>query len=117
MPPLTPEELQEARRRSGKLGGRPRKPTRAEAREAALEELVPKRLRALAAHLGEDGNPDAWRAALRLLEFAWGSPREQVALELENAVPQSVEELKALPWQEKQRLLAELLKREDLRAA
>jgi hypothetical protein len=56
---LTPDELQEARLRSGRLGGRPKKPTVEEAREAALDELVPAAIRSLKAHLG-DGNPDAW---------------------------------------------------------
>jgi hypothetical protein len=62
-PKLTPSELQEARRRSGRLGVRPKKPTVEEAREAALEERVPAAIRSLKAHLG-DGNPNAWRAAL-----------------------------------------------------
>jgi hypothetical protein len=64
---LTPDELQEARLRSGRLGGRPKKPTVEEAREAALEELVPAAIRSLKVHLG-DGNPNAWRAALRVVE-------------------------------------------------
>ena len=68
MPSLTPEQLQEARRRSGRLGGRPRKPTVEEARQAALDELVPRALKVLRAHLGEgdEVNADAWRAALRV---------------------------------------------------
>ena len=41
LPRLSPAELSEARRASGNLGGRPRKPTQAEARAAALELLVP----------------------------------------------------------------------------
>jgi hypothetical protein len=67
MPSLTPTELQEARRRSGRLGGRPRKPTVEEARQAALEELAPASIKSLRAHLG-DGDPDAWRAGLRCSE-------------------------------------------------
>jgi hypothetical protein len=79
MPSLTPAELQEARRRSGRLGGRPRKPTVEEARQAALEELTPKALRVLRAHLGEgdEVNPHAWRAALRVFEHAYGRAPEQ----------------------------------------
>ena len=84
MPSPTPEQLQEARRRSGNLGGRPRKPTRTEAREAALEELTPLALKSLRAHLG-DGDPTAWRAALRVLEYAWGKPKEELAVELETS--------------------------------
>jgi hypothetical protein len=74
MPSLTPAELQEARKRSGRLGGRPRKPTVEEARQAALEELTPKALKVLKAHLGEgdEVNPHAWRAALRVFEHAYG---------------------------------------------
>jgi hypothetical protein len=41
MASLIPAELHEATKRSGRLGGRPRKPTVAEAREAASEELMP----------------------------------------------------------------------------
>jgi hypothetical protein len=47
------------------LGDRPRKPTQVEARAAALEELVPAAIKSLRAYLG-DGDPDAWRAALRV---------------------------------------------------
>ena len=50
-----PMELQEARRKSGRLGGRPRKPTVEEARRAALDELVPKALRVLNEHLDRGG--------------------------------------------------------------
>src|SRR5215831_10804145 len=74
MPSLTPAELQEARIRSGRLGGRPRLPTSTERREATLDALVPASLRALAAHLGSEAepNPAAWRAALRVLELRYG---------------------------------------------
>ena len=75
MPRLSPVELQEARRQSGRLGGRPRKPTVEEARREALQELVPKSLRVLEEHL-DSGRPDSWRAALRVLEHAWGRPRK-----------------------------------------
>src|SRR4051794_37335651 len=78
MPSLTPLQLQEARRRSGKLGGRPANPTVAEARIAALERLVPKAIRVLEEHL-ESGRPDAWRSACRILEHSWGRPPEPLA--------------------------------------
>jgi hypothetical protein len=79
MPTPTPQELQLARRASGRLGGRPRKPTRDEARELALQDLVPKALKVLAVHLGdgENVNGAAWRAALRVFEFAFGRPAEE----------------------------------------
>jgi hypothetical protein len=79
MPSLTPEELQQARRRSGRLGGRPPKPTVEEARRAALDELVPKSLKVLEDHL-QSGRPDSWRPALRILEHAWGRPKETVEM-------------------------------------
>src|SRR3954452_24388188 len=75
MPRLTPQQLQEARRRSGKLGGRPANPTVAEARTAALERLVPKAIRVLEEHL-DSGRPDAWRSACKILEHSWGPPPE-----------------------------------------
>jgi hypothetical protein len=78
MSKLTPAEPQEARKRSGRLGGRLRKPTVEEARHAALDRLTPKALRVLEAHLGEgdEVNPDSWRAALRIFDHAFGRPGE-----------------------------------------
>ena len=75
---LTPDELQAARRRSGKLGGRPPKPTVAEARSEALERLVPKAIQVLEEHL-DSGRPDAWRSAHRILEHHWGKPPDYIA--------------------------------------
>lgn len=80
MPRLSPVELQDARRASGRLGGRPRKPTPSEARAEALEALVPAAVKSLAAHLG-DGDPAAWRAALRVFELCYGRPAETVAID------------------------------------
>ena len=77
---LAPEELQAARVRSGKLGGRPRKPTVDEARAEALERLVPKAIRVLEEHL-ESGRPDAWRSACRILDHSWGRPAEHVEVD------------------------------------
>ena len=80
MPRLTPAELQAARVQSGRLGGRPRKPTVDEARSEALERLVPKAIRVLEEHL-DSGRADAWRPALRVLEYGWGRPPEQIESE------------------------------------
>jgi hypothetical protein len=91
---LTPDELQEARRRTGRLGGRPRKPTVEEAREAALEELVPAAIRSLKAHLG-DGNPNAWRAALRMVENQLGKPDDQPELQTLDARAMTSEQRQA----------------------
>jgi hypothetical protein len=74
------EQLREARLRSGRLGGRPRKPTVEEARQAALEPLVPAAIKSLAAHLG-DGDPAAWRAAFRVIELLYGKPSEAVEVD------------------------------------
>jgi hypothetical protein len=79
MPSLTPAELNEARIRSGRLGGRPRKVSVTEAREAALAELVPPAITVLRQHL-ERGGPDAWKPALRILEHSIGRPPEAPAL-------------------------------------
>jgi hypothetical protein len=89
---LSPVELSEARRRSGNLGGRPRKPTQAEARASALEELVPAAIKSLAAHLG-DGDPVAWRAALRVFELSYGKPAETVELDVDVVDPLHVAEM------------------------
>lgn len=78
MPTLTPQELLEARRASGRLGGRPRKPTVDEARADALARLVPKSIRVLEEHL-DSGRPDAYRFALKLLEWGWGRPADHIA--------------------------------------
>jgi hypothetical protein len=77
---LTPDQLQAARAKSGRLGGRPRKPTVDEARAEALERLVPKAVRVLEEQL-DSGRPDAWRSALRVLEHGWGRPPEQITTE------------------------------------
>ena len=74
---LKPDELQAARVRSGRLGGRPRKPTVDEARSEALERLLPKATRVLEEHL-DSGRPDAWRSALRVLEHGWGRAPEHL---------------------------------------
>ncbi len=74
MPRLNPDELQEARRRSGRLGGRPPKPTADEARRAALDRLVPKAIKVLEEAL-DSGKGEAWRPALRLLEHSCGAGR------------------------------------------
>ena len=108
MPSLTPEQLREARRRSGRLGGRPRKPTVEEARQAALDELVPKALKVLKAHLGEgdEVNPDAWRAALRVFEHQFGRAPEQIE---EVVLPADADGIAALSWQQMQILAATLM--------
>ena len=95
MPSLTPAELQEARRKSGRLGGRPRKPTVEEARRTALDELVPKALRVLNEHL-DKGGPDAWRAALRVFEYEFGRAAEQPQEPF--VMPTTVEEVEKLSW-------------------
>src|SRR4051812_11822372 len=80
MPSLTPIELQEARLRSGNLGGRPKAVTRVEARQQALDRLVPRALKVLENHLDE-GGAQAARAALQILNHAWGRPAEHVTFE------------------------------------
>lgn len=106
MPRLTPAELKAARVRSGRLGGRPRKPTVEEARATALEALVPKAVQVLQAHLGEgdDVNPGAWRAALRVFEHAFGRAPE--AVDEPVPFPDSPEALEALSWEQMKVLAA-----------
>jgi hypothetical protein len=84
-----------ARRKSGRLGGRPRKPTVEEARRAALDELVPKALRVLNEHL-DSGRADAWRAALRVFEHAYGRAPDEP--EEPFVMPQTIEEVEKLSW-------------------
>lgn len=86
MATLTPAELQEARIRSGNLGGRPRKPTMSEARDTALAELTPRAVEVLRRELDE-GGPQAVRAAMKIIDHAWGTPPQRIELstpELEN---------------------------------
>lgn len=94
-----------ARVRSGRLGGRPKKISRDEARAAALEELVPSAIRSLQNHLG-DGDPASWRAALRVFELAFGPPPEPDG---EPAIPTSADEVARLGWRELQLLAARVL--------
>jgi hypothetical protein len=107
VPSLTPAELQEARRASGNLGGRPRKPTVAEAKAAALEELLPPAIKSLKAHLG-DGDPEAWRAALRLFEHTFGRPAELPAEE-EDLQVGSPGDIQAMTPEERRALRKRLL--------
>jgi hypothetical protein len=96
VPRLSPDELAEARRRSGRLGGRPRKPSVEEARAKALEELVPRAIRVLREAL-DSGRDDAWRPALRVLEHCWGRPADQVEMKAETRVEElSLDQLRAL---------------------
>jgi hypothetical protein len=81
-PSLTPSQLQEARRASGRLGGRPKLPTRAEARQAVLDELVGPALQSLKAHLGT-GNADAWRSALKILELQFGRVADPIEVDVD----------------------------------
>ncbi len=62
------------RRELGRLGGRPKKPSREEAREAALERLVPKALSALEAQLDSEDERIAQVASIKLMEWGWGKP-------------------------------------------
>jgi hypothetical protein len=76
-----------------------------EARAVALEALVPKAVQVLRAHLGEgdEVNPAAWRAALRVFEHAYGRAPEAVDEPL--AFPDTEEAIQALSW-EQMKLLA-----------
>jgi hypothetical protein len=96
MASLSPVELQEARRRSGRLGGRPRRPTSDEAREAALERLMPKAIRVLEAKI-DANDQDSWRAAVKLIEYGWGRPVEQVEVRADTPVEElSIDQLRLL---------------------
>src|SRR5215467_13945064 len=95
MASLTPAELQAARVASGRLGGRPRKPTVTEARQAALDELVPAAVRSLQAHIG-DGDPSAWRASLRVLELAFAKSDNDE----EFRFPTDLAEIEAMSWKQ-----------------
>jgi hypothetical protein len=104
MPRLSPAQLQQARVASGRLGGRPKKPTVEEARQVALAELVPPAIKSLRAHLG-DGDPNAWRAALRVFEHAFGRAPEQIE---ELPMLTDPDEIASLSWHEMRVLAASL---------
>jgi len=95
MPRLLPDELQAARVRSGRLGGRPRKPTIDEARSDALERLLPAAIRVLEEHL-DSGRPDAWRSALRVLEHGWGRPPEHVPSTVPDIADVELDDIKTM---------------------
>jgi len=78
MPSLTPLELTEARLRSGRLGGRPKKPTRAEARQVKLEQLVPKALIVLEESLESEDERVKLGAAREVFDRSWGRPVQGV---------------------------------------
>jgi hypothetical protein len=95
VPSLTPAELQAARVASGNLGGRPRKPTVTESREAALAELVPPSIVRLKQHIESDA-PDAWKAGIRVLELAFARTDNEESF----TFPTSIEAIEALSWKQ-----------------
>ena len=96
MPRLSAEELYAARIRSGRMGGRPRKPNADEAREAVLRRLLPKAIAVLEKKI-EANDQDSWRAAIKLIEYGWGRPAEQVEVQTETPVDAlTLEQLRAL---------------------
>ena len=60
-----------------------------------MDELVPKALRVLNEHL-DSGRADAWRAALRVFEHAYGRGPEEP--EEPFVMPTTVEEVEKLSW-------------------
>jgi hypothetical protein len=110
MPRLTAAELQEARLASGRLGGRPRKPTVSEAREAALSELVPLAVVSLKTHI-DSGAPDAWKASVRVLELAFARPEIE-----EPTRPTSAAEIASMGWRELTLLAAQLTDVSEMKA-
>ncbi len=47
---------------------------------------MPAAIKSLAAHLG-DGDPSAWRAALRVFELSYGKPAETIEIDPETLDP------------------------------
>jgi hypothetical protein len=81
-------------------------PTVEEARRAALEELVPPAIKSLRAHLGE-GDPEAWRCAIRVFDHAFGRAPEQAPEEI--TLPETKGDIANLSWAHLQILSAELV--------
>jgi hypothetical protein len=78
------------------LGGRPRRPTHDDAREAAIERLTPKALQAIERKLDAE-DADSWRAGVALLAYAWPKPAEQVEVRADAQVEElSLDQLRAL---------------------
>jgi hypothetical protein len=75
----------------------------AEAREAALAELLPPAIASLRAHIN-GGDPSAWRASLRVLELAFPRTAEPEPPEL----PTDVDDVLSLGWQELRLLAARM---------
>ena len=78
MPSLTPEQLQAARKASGRLGGRPRKPTIDEARRESLRELVPEAVRVLEQSLRSDDERLRLAAAREVFDRSGGRPPQRI---------------------------------------
>jgi hypothetical protein len=72
------------------------------------DKLVPKSLKVLDAHLGEgnDVNPDAWRAALRVFEHAYGRAPEQV--DEGGVFAGSADEIAGISWVQLRLMAAQL---------
>ena len=96
LPRLSGAQLAEARRRTGRLGGRPRRVTHDDAREAVLQRLMPKALKVLEAKI-EANDKDCWRAAIKLIEHGWGRPTEQIEVRADEPVESmSLDQLREL---------------------
>jgi hypothetical protein len=69
---------------------------------------VPPAIKSLRAHLG-DGDPNAWRAALRVFEHSFGRPPEQAAATEDLTLPTNAGEARSLSWMQLQVMAARLL--------
>jgi len=70
--------------------------------------LVPPAIRSLRAHLA-DGNPEAWRAALRVFEHAFGRTQEQATPTEDLTLPTSAWDVQNLTWTQLQMMPARVL--------
>ena len=103
MPRPTPEQLQEYRRRSGRLGGRPKKPTSQRPSRSSLRSWCRWRLRvkqkAMGAYLDGEGEAGpAVRASDDVLDRSWGraTQRTEVTHDGEPVGRATDEELRAM---------------------
>jgi hypothetical protein len=69
---------------------------------------VPPAIKSLRAHLG-DGDPAAWRAALRVFEHAFGRPQEQAPPTEDPTLPANAWDAQTLTWTQLQIMAARVL--------
>ena len=95
MPTLTPEQLQDARRKSGKLGGRPRKPRPTDLERERIERILDRAWGVLEESLEDEDTRMRLQAAKEAFDRIYGRPQQTLAGEGDQPLAIVIEEIPA----------------------